>query len=174
MNLVFQENHLVFHKKKKKSKYLNKIGQISLPMLNRIGIYQYWNNSWVNNFNTKVFLNKSLFIENLINFLFTERIFGFFFLKKLNFLNENSKKAFLKKLTNKTLLKKFNFTKLWFIKYNQFILISIFCFFYLRIKRQVLKKKKISFKKTTLVFWKKRKGKNSKRRFFFTKSPLAF
>lgn len=143
-------------------------------MLNRIGIYQYWNNSWINNFNSKVFLNKTLFLENLINYLFTERIFGYYFFKKLSNVSESEKKRFFRKLEDKTLIYKYNFTKIWVVKYNTYLLMSLFCFYFFKIKGASSKKKKPNLKKITIVFWKKKKGKNLKRKYFLSKNYLLF
>jgi len=105
----------------------------------------YWDNCWLSFFNKNFFLNKTLFLENLFVFLFTERIFYNFF--KDNFLKEITKKKKFKfflircnKFSPKTFEKnlkkiKYNFSKIWFIKYNNYILISFFCFFYFSVQR---------------------------------------
>ena len=109
----------------------------------------YWNNLWVNTFNTKNFFNKTLFIENIFYFLFSDKIFKFFFLKKFSKTLKNF--SFFKDtiLTKKKKIKKniyfkrkrvgvrkhikYNFTKVWLIKFNNFILISTFVFFYFKL-----------------------------------------
>jgi hypothetical protein len=152
----------------------------------------YWNNSWVDVFNKKIFLNKTLFLENIFYFLFSDKIFTFFFSNfKSNFLNSylfkklgikkiNKKKDifFLKqvrKIKNKQRKTKYNFTRLWFIKYNGYILLSSFVFFYFKVKKKKKSQKQlILFQKSPLIFWKKRKGENIKRSSFYRQFDLSF
>ena len=191
--MVLLENRLTFHLKIK-IRNVNeiKIGQSSLPILNRLGTHMYWNNVWVNNFNTKHFLNKTLFFENIFYFIFSEKIFKYFFSKtlirfqhqntqfKLFFLkkNKNSKITFLKKKGVSALSKKktnYNFTRIWFIKYNSYILFTSFVFFYFKIKkRKWLKRTKYTLSKPLALFLQKNRGKNFKRRVFLDNSYLNF
>lgn len=164
----------------------------------------YWNNCWFNNFNRNLFFNKTLFIESIFFFLFTDRILKFFFKKRYK---NRSKKVFFfkfffkkrvikknlfkknkfffkkvsKKRSNKILRKKYNFSKLWFVKYNNYILLSVFCFFYFRVKKKKRvktkkKKLKLSFikNKVARIFWRKKKGQNLKRKKFLIKNYLSF
>lgn len=143
----------------------------------------YWNNSWVNFFNKKNYFNKILFYENIFYFLFSDKIFKIFFKK---FKNEFSKSKFFKKISikkknkvknffffkktkpKKTKPKKtrYNFTRLWFVKYNNYILLSTFVYFYFRVKKRKKIKKNIYFlpNKTPLIFWKKKRGFNFKKK----------
>jgi hypothetical protein len=127
----------------------------------------YWDNCWLNSFNKINFFNKTLFLENFFIFLFTERIYyNFFncnFFKKITEENIFNifliKKNFFKKFSNKNNKKiKYNFSKIWFIKYNNCILLYTFCFFYFKIKKKKIKKKKYNLSKTLKLFFKKRKG----------------
>lgn len=144
----------------------------------------YWNNSWFNFFNKKIFLNKTLFFENIFLYLFSDKLFNFFFTHILGKFKKNFfKLILLKRLTkqlqtsdsrvdNKFFKKKkiirkktkYNFTKIWFIKYNNYILFTTFVFFYFKIK-----KKKNTFlskpfsKKKLNIFWKKKRGINFKK-----------
>ena len=59
-----------------------------------------------------------------------------------NFPTKKKSKKNKKKIKKKS--KRYNFTRLWFIKYNNYILLNSFVFFYFK-----LKKKKF-FKKTTI------------------------
>ena len=129
----------------------------------------YWNNSWYNNYNNCNFLNKSLFLENLFLLLFSEKVFSFFFKTLLGKSTESTlfksgliktgatpNKNFLLSQATKT---RYNFTKLWLIKFNNFILVSCFCFFFFKIKkRRVNNKKSFFFKKSPTIFWKKKRG----------------
>jgi len=115
-------------------------------MLTRSGVYMYWNNSWFNNFNQKNYLLKTMFLESLIKFTCSEKIFKFFFFNRFFFSGDfflkfiksvaiQKKEQLMsrklkKKLKRKKIKIKFNFSKLWFIKFNGFILITIFCFFF--------------------------------------------
>ena len=136
----------------------------------------YWNNSWVNYFNKKNFFNKTLFFENIFLFLFSDKIFNFFFTGKLDTFKETTlfKNFFLKKVTtystqlpnNKKKFKKivkkkvkYNFTRVWFVKYGSYILLSTFVFFYFKIKKKTNKQKfKYTLKKNNNIFFKKKQS----------------
>ena len=113
----------------------------------------YWNNTWVNFFNKKIFFNKTLFFENIFLFLFSDKIFNFFFLNKVDSFKESPlfKKIISRKIKSttkylsnfdkklkKNLKKKviYNFTRVWFIKYSNYILLSTFVFFYFKVKKK--------------------------------------
>lgn len=152
----------------------------------------YWNNTWLNNFNYKNFLNKTLFLENFFLFIFSEKIFKTFFEKTTN--NTIINKLFLKKIKkfsffrkNKLLFKKiikkkntvkhhkYNFSKVWFVKYNNYLLITTFVYYFFKIKnRKKFKTKNKFLNKVPILFWKKRKGPNIKKKIFFKKSYLFF
>ena len=153
----------------------------------------YWNNLWVNNFNRKIFLNKTLFIENIFYFIFSEKIFRFFFTKLLKkfiktnpifksfFVKKNNlrkrKFTFFKKRAKKKGKKKisYNFTRIWFIKFNNYILFTTFVFFYFRVKkRKKLKKIKLKLSRRSFIFFKKRRGRNIKRKLFLNNNYLIF
>lgn len=129
----------------------------------------------MNNFNASFFLNKTLFLENIIAFILTEKLLLVFFVKK-SLMSDEQKDELKKKLTkNIVTSKKYNFCKLWFVKYNNFILLSIFSFFYLKIRKKKEEKKKFVFtKKSAIVFFKKRKGRNVKRFLFLNKNYMVF
>jgi hypothetical protein len=122
-----------------------------------------------------------LFLEDIFVFIFSEKIFKNFFFQKeekeILKTNTKTKKEFFKKFflqkvkrkhfskkkihffkkIKKKLIKnkfnKYNFSKLWVVKYNNFILITTFVFFYFKIK--TLKKnqtKKKVIQKTPLIF----------------------
>jgi len=159
----------------------------------------YWNNCWLNNFNFKNFLNKTLFLENLFSFLFCEKIFRNFFTKRLEKSDAKSfyfKNVFFKKIRKKFYFKKdkllfykrgtklnlnthkskkYNFTKVWFIKYNNFILATLFVYFYFKIRgKKIQPKKKSSLQRAPSVFWKKRRGPNLKKKLFLKRNYFMF
>lgn len=192
--MVLLKNHLTSHLKIKKLRDSSlEIGQSSLPMLNRLGTHMYWNNLWVNTFNKKSFLNKSIFLEDLIYYLFSEKIFFVFFRNKTStFLKRNSlfKSFFLKKcqtkkrhlffIWRKKRYKKkkttsYNFTRAWLIKFNNYILVTTFVFFYFKIKKiKKLKKLKLKPSRYAFIFWKKKRGRNTNRALFFRHNYLSF
>jgi hypothetical protein len=195
VSLVLLENHLVTQVKIKKLRdnYLLIIGQSSLPILNRVGTHMYWNNSWVNFFNKKNFFNKILFFENIFYFLFSDKLFRFFFkgftnsfyksflFKKLYIKKKNKVRNVLsfrknkKKKIIKTKKLKYNFTRLWFVKYNNYILLTTFIFFYFKIKKKKIKKKNFTFfSKTFNIFLKKKRGFNFKKKLFLPQVTKFF
>lgn len=174
-------------------------------MLSKLGTHMYWNNLWLDNFNKKIFLNKTLFIENILHFMFSEKIFKFFFtryVKKYNISNPIFKSILLsrrswikvKGSTPQRKLKRvkrrkvrrpsYNFSRVWFIKFNNYILFTTFVFSYFKLKSKLKKKnifKKIKFKKIKIktkkksrIFLKRRRGHNFKRRLLFRGSCLLF
>lgn len=159
-------------------------------MLNRLGTHMYWNNSWVHTFNGKDFFNKTLFFENVFLYILSERVFTFFFknviLKKqikkgfrLSLLKKKKKafftKFFKKGRSKKNITKKYNFTKMWLLKYNSFILFTTFVFFYFKIKKKKkIKPKKIKTTKVFLLFWKRKKGYRFKKKKFSGQTFIGF
>lgn len=87
-----------------------------------------------------------MFLENLIKFTCSEKVFKFFFFNRffssggffLKFIKsvviqkkeQLMSRKLKKRLKRKRTKIKLNFSKLWFIKFNGFILITIFCFFF--------------------------------------------
>ena len=150
----------------------------------------YWNNSWVHTFNGKDFFNKTLFFENVFLYILSERVFTFFFknviLKKqikkefrLSLLKKKKKAFFTKILkkrrSNKNVTKKYNFTKMWLLKYNSFILFTTFVFFYFKIKKKrKVKSKKLKTTKVFLLFWKRKKGYRFKKNKFNGQTFIGF
>ncbi len=118
--------------------------------------------------------------EGLKKKLFKKVFFKKVFLKKINIKNNlrisklylNKKKT---KKKNKFNIKKYNFSKLWFIKYNNYILLTSFIFFYFKIKSKKKINKRIVFlPKISLIFWKKRRGNNIKKKIFFKNKYIYF
>jgi hypothetical protein len=152
----------------------------------------YWNNTWLNFFNRKNFFNKTIFFENIYIYLFSEKLFNFFFLKKANkiilstyfikILLRRKTKVILKHTqnTSRKLRKpskkkvKYNFTRIWFIKYNNFILFTTFVFFYFKIKKKKHLTNKLTFKKKPNLFWRKKKSINLKKKVFYKLNIFEF
>lgn len=150
----------------------------------------YWNNSWVHTFNGKDFFNKTIFFENVFLYILSERVFTFFFknviLKKqikkefrLSLLKKKKKafftKIFKKGRSKKIVTKKYNFTKMWLLKYNNFILFTTFVFFYFKVKKKKkIKLKKIKTTKVFLLFWKRKKGYRFKKKKFNGQTFIGF
>ena len=158
----------------------------------------YWNNCWVSPFNKSNFLNKTIFLEKLFHFFFSEKLFQFFFTSTLtnknifNFYKNifTNKPIFIKRNFNliefagKNLPKlkkiKYNITKLWVVKYNSYILLSLFCFFYFKIKKtkkqniRIKKQNFFFFKISQTTFWKRRKKKIFNKSYFNIKTHLVF
>lgn len=135
----------------------------------------YWNNSWLNNFNDSYFLNKTLFLSNFFTYLFSERVFSFFFLstcEKESKFFKDTRALTRGKPKNKVV--RYNFTKLWVVQYNDFILLSNFCFFYFKIKGPSKGLKKKNLFKTATVFFKKKRSANIKKKQFFLKEYYNF
>lgn len=94
-----------------------------------------------------------------------------FFFKKQKFSFYKKNKSIKK--VNK--IKKYNFTKVWFIKYNNFILATVFVYFFFKVKGPKIKlKKKAVLQKSPLVFWKKKRGHNIKKKLFLGINHLVF
>jgi len=136
----------------------------------------YWDNTWVSTFDYKNFFSKTLFLSSILYFLFSEKIFKFFFLND----NNSNVKSFLFfksdillkkriKIVNsekkRSSIKRYNFTRVWFIKYNNFVLFTTFILFYLRVvEKKKPKKTKLKITLAAKVFWKKRRGYNFKKK----------
>lgn len=145
----------------------------------------YWNHSFLDSFNQKNFFSKILFLENFFKFIFSEKIFFFFFEKKLVVTKQNKRFKNIIKTNYKSIkvrfLKKnyktnYNTNKVWIIKFNSFVLISIFFFHFFKIKKRTKKvlQKAVFLKKTKVIFFKKRKGDNLKRKLITVNKDFSF
>lgn len=145
------------------------MGQSSNFMLNRVGTFMYWENSWINELNSKNFQTKIFFLQKLIFYFFSDRFFNYFFFQK-SVTNENLDifhkivkvhKTLRKQTQN--LSKKLNMSRSWFVKYKKFIILSIFCFFFKPKNKLVSKYKKRKF----FVLFRQRRFKKTKRLLLF-------
>lgn len=117
------------------------MGQVSLPMLNRTSFFTFWDSVWDDFFNYKRSVREDIFVKKLIYFLLIDQILFssyfislnfFFFLKKFPFLNilkfkhYNDLTKFFKKQSIKTI--PVYFSKLWVIRYQNWVLFSIYIY----------------------------------------------
>ena len=114
------------------------MGQINLPILNRTGYCNYWDSVWDNYYNFKKGFNKDIFLKNILILILDDRILysSFFNSDKLYkyVFNKNLKVInYTKEHTNvfNTLKKKnlpFFHSKIWYIKYQNWLLVSLFIY----------------------------------------------
>ena len=82
-NYRLLENHFTTQiLKKKKNNSL--LGQISLPVVNRTGIYSHWSGSGDNIYNYSKLLKQNLFISLLLSLFFKKKFFIYNHIKKFN------------------------------------------------------------------------------------------
>jgi len=134
------------------------MGLISLPSLNRVGIYTYWNSVWDKSINYQVYLYFNLFL-NLFFFLFFDDL-TFNFL--VNFINKKAKiykkgyLNFFKKNLNYEKLVYVYLGKIWIFMYQNWIVIKIIFFSPTKdIKKSI--NKKLNILKLYKIFLKKKK-----------------
>jgi hypothetical protein len=123
------------------------MGLVSLPVLNKIGNSNYWNNIWDSSNLFKKYFYLSLFLNKYFNLLFTD-----YSLNIINaiILNHKLKKGYhLDKFIKNKILKSFFLGKIWILKYQGWYLIIIKLF-----STKILKKKDFSIK------YKNKKWKN--------------
>ncbi len=117
------------------------MGQINFPALNKVGYFLLWDSIWEDFFNYKQLLNADIFLKNLLYLLFNDYImFSNFFLsnKYFYFLNTNNSNFFNKYKNFNDLIKFFKkqslrtspvyFGKLWFIQFQNWILVSLYIY----------------------------------------------
>jgi len=99
------------------------MGLTSLSRLNRSGVYDYWEDSWFTEKTYKQHLFKTVVIKYLIN----EILSGFFFniLKKKNNTNLG---FFQNQSVNFKSLFVLYFSKVWVLKYQNWVIILIYFF----------------------------------------------
>jgi len=114
------------------------MGQINLPVLNRTGYSTFWDSNWDNYYNYQKEFNKNIFLKNLLILILDDRILysSFFNSKKLNNFIYNKSLKFSNYFDNRTIIfgnfsKKnlpFFHSKIWYIKYQNWLLISLFIY----------------------------------------------
>jgi len=133
------------------------LGQINFPALNKVGYFLLWDSVWEDFFNYKQLLTADIFLKNLIYLLFSDYIMfsNYFLSNKYFYFLINSNSVFFNKYKNFNDLIKFfkkqslrtspvYFGKVWFIQFQNWILISLYIY-------KPLIKKIIANKETQLV-----------------------
>ena len=143
------------------------MGQPSNYIANRVGTFMYWESSWVNVQNFQNFQVKVFFIQKLLYYFFSDKIFNLFFIKTSSkMLHVQLTKFYLKTknvyVNTKSIasLTHINLSKLWIIKYRNFLIFQIFGFFFKKKKFTPGKflRKKLNF----LLLFNQRRFKKSK------------
>lgn len=97
------------------------MGLVSLPILNKVQDYSYWNNLWDSTDIYKRYFYLVLFINKYFNLLFLDYTLNFinFFIKNLKNLKGYDYNLNLKK----KIIQKFFIGKLWILKYQNWFLV---------------------------------------------------
>ncbi len=110
------------------------MGQSSLPILNKVGVSMRWDSSFDNLLNFKKTVLSDIFLKKFFDFVFEDKFififYKFFFSKNLKF------KKFGDILKKKKKRIPVYSSKIWFLKYQSWVIIS----FYLYIPKVFLKK----------------------------------
>jgi len=136
------------------------MGQLNLPVLNRVGYKMYWNSVWDSCYSYRKEFNKNFFLKAVLMLLLSDRLlYGSFFLsKKFNFFLDKKKLNFSNFTINSSEefmeLAKKNipcfYSRIWYIKYQSWVLITLFIYS-AKVQRQKFFKKNI-FKKNKIYF----------------------
>lgn len=118
------------------------MGLVSLPYLNRVGVYTYWNNIWDNVCNYRVYL----FFEIYLNYFFYNLLNDLTFNYIFKFIFKNSKKNFygylssLKNVDNIDFLIYFYLGRIWIFVYQGWYILRVSILLPSReLKRSVIK-----------------------------------
>ncbi len=110
------------------------MGQSSLPILNKVGVSMRWDSSFDNLLNFKKTVLSDIFLKKFFDFVFEDKFvfifYKFFFSKNLKFKKLGD---ILKKKKKRIPIYS---SKIWFLKYQSWVIIS----FYLYIPKVFLKK----------------------------------
>lgn len=110
------------------------MGQSSLPILNKVGVSMRWDSSFDNLLNFKKTMLSDIFLKKFFDFVFEDKFvfifYKFFFSKNARF------KKFSDILKKKKKRIPIYSSKIWFLKYQSWVIIS----FYLYIPKVFLKK----------------------------------
>ncbi len=144
------------------------MGQRNLPYLNKLKNSIFWNSNWDNFFLYSKNLKINFFIDKFFYYIFNDKLFfsNYFISKKNNnFLNNY---YFFFEINNKFKFKKLPFysSKLWFLRFQKWILVLIF-FYNINLKKKVKSTfflKKFKFRK---FFFFKKLNILKKKKFFF-------
>lgn len=99
------------------------MGLISLAYLNKIRDYNYWNNVWDSKLNYNKYLYLTLFLNKYLNLVFSDFSLNLL-IKYIN--NSNLKRGYLlNSFIKKNFVKSYFIGKIWFFKYQKWVIISI-------------------------------------------------
>lgn len=133
------------------------MGLISLPSLNRVGVYTYWNSVWDKYLNFNLYLYFNLFINFFFFLFFDDLTFNFI----VNFLNKKVKvykkgylNFFKKGLVSETQVYVY-IGKIWFFMYQNWVIIKI-TFFSPSKEIKKLVNRKLNILKIYKIFLKKK------------------
>jgi hypothetical protein len=114
------------------------MGQINLPILNRVGYYNHWDSIWDNQYNYRKEFSKDIFLKNILILILDDRVLysSFFNSNKFNISNFNKNLKFSTFLDNYkvnfTILAKKNLpffhSRIWYIQYQEWLLVSLFIY----------------------------------------------
>ena len=118
------------------------MGQISIPMANKVGYSMYWNSMWDNKINFSSSLKEDVFIKSFLNLLFEDKFsknliennrnFNYknINLKKYNvhIKPENQDNISLKKYLFSLYQNDITYSKVWIIKYQTWVIVHFFLY----------------------------------------------
>ena len=104
------------------------MGLISLPLLNRVGVYQYWDGLWDSNFLYRRYFFYTLFFNKFLNIIFDNIIFNIF-LKKLS-LKKYKKGVLLSNYSYKNLVGLNYFGRLNIYMYQDWLILISYIYVY--------------------------------------------
>lgn len=110
------------------------MGQSSLPILNKVGVSMRWDSSFDNLLNFKKTMLSDIFLKKFFDFVFEDKFIFIFY--KLFFSKNNKFKKIRDVLKKKKKRIPTYCSKIWFLKYQGWVVIS----FYLYIPKVFLKK----------------------------------
>ena len=110
------------------------MGQSSLPILNKVGVSMRWDSSYDNLLNFKKTMLSDIFLKKFFDFVFEDKFIFIFF--KFFFSKNNKFKKFGDILKKKKKRIPSYCSKIWFLKYQAWVVVS----FYLYIPKVFLKK----------------------------------
>lgn len=136
------------------------MGQSNYPTLSRTGLYMHWYSTWDNLFNYTKLLHKNVFLKKIIILLFTDKLSSSVFFYKKNSESLKSDLIFNLENTNINLNQFFKkktfpfmyFGKIWFLKIQNWVIISLYVYVSKKIKKQIKKQTKNSKYKNIIFF----------------------
>lgn len=146
------------------------MGQSSLPVLNKVGVSMRWEASFDNLINFKKNVLSDIFLKKFFDFVFEDKFififYRFFFFKIQKF---KSLKDILKKKKKRVPV---YCSKVWFLKYQNWIIVSIYVYIPKVFLKKSLKFKKININKNFSFFKFLVNSKTNNSNFFFHKNLI--